>query len=770
MQWEWDTSVDKSTVVRLCLNCNPACVNFNSSVNPHRHATGGMCGACNQKWNRLPPRERWKVRHCTSRCRCIKCFPVALPESVDVEQLFTKVRRKTAVGCVNCESMCPNKGLPAIAKKHATSGMCGSCTQRWNRHANSRWPVLICTSKCRCDRCRSTPMLEEEKVATLHTSLFDPRMLSAAASRVGGIGVVNLASPPSLKPEEQHAVPWHQQHMQALQAQYAKMLSDQAKAAAIPGLGYPLYPNPYTTAATLATQQAQQAQQQAQQAQQQLQQQQQQQQLQQLQQQQHHHHHANLALIPIPEPLPTIFPSSPTPPALMPGAPPATSTATATTTTTTTTTSSSTTSGPEDKKEATLSLSIRATLYANQIMEQLVAHQNSQREQLVASQEQEKATILAHLASNQSYPSAKYLNLENDALPYIVVGADAPVAALVAVTAPSSITAPSSTTATGTPIPQPQVKCEEPKPLSNVDWPLINELTEGSKAGVLFGATEATLIFAAVNAATNSVAPLLGTAWLFGVSIERTGAKTRPSNKKAKLSADVPSVPSSGTISIPRCFTGNVYSQSEVQTSAVQLFKTLFDICSNEAYHFDYARQCSKFSQYGFKTCSSSDSSVKVSIWTPNLEGFDPDNMRTPELLARYIVSKDFLGPEFEEVKVDVFEKQQNSRVVRQTVRPHFPYLVSDREFMRFQAWTKVGKSSYFIVAQSVDFEARSSENSEGTVRAEADLEGYFIRPGTDGTGVLCDLVRRCDLKGRAPTGLVQTMFGSSGKAETIGR
>ena len=43
MQWEWDTSVDKSTVVRLCLNCNPACKEFKrpaptacTETKPHR--------------------------------------------------------------------------------------------------------------------------------------------------------------------------------------------------------------------------------------------------------------------------------------------------------------------------------------------------------------------------------------------------------------------------------------------------------------------------------------------------------------------------------------------------------------------------------------------------------------------------------------------------------------------------------------------------------------------------------------------------------------
>ena len=44
---------DKSIVVKLCLNCNEKCPNYNIAANPSKHATGGMCGACNQKWNRM---------------------------------------------------------------------------------------------------------------------------------------------------------------------------------------------------------------------------------------------------------------------------------------------------------------------------------------------------------------------------------------------------------------------------------------------------------------------------------------------------------------------------------------------------------------------------------------------------------------------------------------------------------------------------------------------------------------------------------------------
>ncbi|GMH99996.1 hypothetical protein TrLO_g11733 [Triparma laevis f. longispina] len=742
MQWEWDSTVDKSTVVRLCLNCNPACVNFNSSVNPHRHATGGMCGACNQKWNRLPPSGRWKVRHCTSRCRCIKCFPITLPTTTILADLYKKVRRKTAVGCVNCEETCPNKNLPAVAKKHATSGMCGSCTQRWNRHANARWPVTICTSKCRCDRCRSTPMLEEHKIADLHTSVFDPRMLAQAATRVGegGGGGVQLSpqrkQPPAWPTQQQSAATHqiaHQQYMQAL-AQQAKIRATHlpTPAPTAPGMmnpmGYPLYPNPYATAATMATAQKQQ------------------QQVAIFAQQQQHQ--AALALVgsatlpnPIPAPAPAPAPL-PLPPAHHHGT--RTSSAASSISTSASTTSLyPLTNVLPPAPTGPASVLTTATLYANQIMEQLVQHQNTQRSQLIASQKQEKDTILAHLASNQSFPSAKYFAMECEPFPGVGAGVT-PAAVPVAPVAPVTVTADADAE-----LLLPTDKVDEPPPTSvwvKTQWPLVPELAEDSKTGKLYGPEEATLIVGA------SKIPVEGMEWMFE---EEKKHKTRPRKKKAKLNPDPPAT-APGTVSIPRCFQNNVYNVGDLQPAAIQLFKTVLDLCSNPSHDYSSVFKCDIFEGGGFKICSSSDSSMKLSRIT--MRGIGLDGW-TAELLARFILSADFQRPEFDEVTRECFEKQPNSRIVHETFKAHCPYLVVEREEVRFEAWSRVGKDSYFIAGQSVGYGGLGPSDGQA-VKVDCDVIGYWIRQ--NGNGVELDVVHRCDLKGTVSSALVQTMYAIS--------
>ncbi|GMI32241.1 hypothetical protein TrCOL_g5207 [Triparma columacea] len=175
--------LDKSIVVKLCLNCNEKCPNYNIAANPSKHATGGMCGACNQKWNRMAKDQRWQVRYCTSRCRCFKCHPNNVDNAYPSETM-NLVRYEGAVGCVNCSPNCPNLNLPPQAKKHATSGMCGSCTQRWNRHPASRWLVLVCTSKCRCSFCTSTKVVTQ--ISTRNFSVQGQRNSNGLVDGRGG--------------------------------------------------------------------------------------------------------------------------------------------------------------------------------------------------------------------------------------------------------------------------------------------------------------------------------------------------------------------------------------------------------------------------------------------------------------------------------------------------------------------------------------------------------------------------------------------------------
>uniref|UniRef100_A0A7S2MS60 Uncharacterized protein n=1 Tax=Octactis speculum TaxID=3111310 RepID=A0A7S2MS60_9STRA len=59
--------------------------------------------------------------------------------------------KRRRMQCWNCSPDCPNRG--AGPERHHVAGMCGRCHQRWQKHPTSRWAVVRCVSKCRCDRC-----------------------------------------------------------------------------------------------------------------------------------------------------------------------------------------------------------------------------------------------------------------------------------------------------------------------------------------------------------------------------------------------------------------------------------------------------------------------------------------------------------------------------------------------------------------------------------------------------------------------------------------
>ncbi|GMH68689.1 hypothetical protein TrRE_jg7408 [Triparma retinervis] len=99
--------LDKSIVVKLCLNCNENCPNYNAYAEPSKHATGGMCGACNQKWNRMPKDQ--------------------------------------------------------VRGGGGSGGQPGTVAPLWNRHPSQRWLVLTCTSKCRCKTCLATKISSEAR-------------------------------------------------------------------------------------------------------------------------------------------------------------------------------------------------------------------------------------------------------------------------------------------------------------------------------------------------------------------------------------------------------------------------------------------------------------------------------------------------------------------------------------------------------------------------------------------------------------------------------